>query len=221
MRAGAGLSVETNSFSCRLNEGKSQPVWPGTSSGSSQDLTDALSGMTPKNNQTSYQSVSECFCPFLAFEPHQNYWPEVIMYITSSIGILNKLFLMLQRKCIHWCNYNRPPIQINILNYTSFEDFCKAALCNIPAISNKLIPFLTASIVMMLLGLKELKGLSRHYLLNKTIPSMRWYISQNVLHGQPRETCLDLFHSAVAGPPTLTTKWQRQQYISLPMYGRT
>lgn len=53
-------------------------------------------------------------------------------------------------------------LELHLIWRHHLAKFCKAALCNIPAISNKLIPFLTASIVVMLLVLRELKGLSNN-----------------------------------------------------------
>lgn len=56
--AEAGLSVGTNSFSCQINWGKSQPVWP-REQHRAQDLTSMC--VDPSNNQVYWFSS---FCPF-------------------------------------------------------------------------------------------------------------------------------------------------------------
>lgn len=56
--AEAGLSVGTNSFSCQINRGKSQPVWP-REQHRAQDLTSMC--VDPSNNQVYWFSS---FCAF-------------------------------------------------------------------------------------------------------------------------------------------------------------
>lgn len=56
--AEAGLSVGTNSFSCQINRGKSQPVWP-REQHRAQDLTSMC--VDPSNDQVYWFSS---FCPF-------------------------------------------------------------------------------------------------------------------------------------------------------------
>lgn len=85
----AGLSVGTNSFSCQINQGKLQPVWP-VEQCRAQDLTSLCAD--PSNKQM-YWFSSQSLCPFFRdLAPSKILTVNVLKPTTSKYVFILKIY---------------------------------------------------------------------------------------------------------------------------------